>query len=442
MRILLVVSSLILLSSAKLLSGPRYRQPVAEGEIHALIVAGSNGWYNYRHQADAAHAYHILLRHGVPEENIIVMMYDDIAHNKQNPYPGKVFNKPHGEDVYQGLKIDYKGSSVTPENFLNVLKGNASGVEGGNGRVIESNPNDRIFVYFTDHGAVGLIAFPDEMLTVKQLNKTLSWMFVNKRYDQLVFYLESCESGSMFENVLDDTINVYALTAANSHESSWGTFCENDMRLPCLGDLFSVNWMKDSDEKDLNVETLEDQYELVKRLTNMSHVMHFGDLQITEEPVSWFQGQRKSHRRKGISYEEEPSRVVSWPSRDVELMYLHQLKDSTNDVFEAKQLSRRIRRIHEDRRGIKSLILHLVDELVDTTDDRRRVFEERNTVEDLTCHDEVVRAFDLVCVDVNKYDYALKYIYVLNNLCIEFGDAEQIITAMWTTCSKTRFRFF
>lgn len=93
-----------------------------------------------------------------------------------------------------------------------------------------SNPNDRIFVYFTDHGAVGLIAFPDEMvntcvcdpivpltspskeiamlqLTVKQLNKTLSWMFVNKRYDQLVFYLESCESGSMFENVLDDTIN-------------------------------------------------------------------------------------------------------------------------------------------------------------------------------------------------------------------------------------------
>ncbi|VDO64136.1 unnamed protein product [Heligmosomoides polygyrus] len=248
-----------------------------------------------------------MLRHGVPEENIIVMMYDDIAHNKQNPYPGKVFNKPHGEDVYQGLKIDYKGSSVTPENFLNVLKGNASGVEGGNGRVIESNPNDRIFVYFTDHGAVGLIAFPDEMLTVKQLNKTLSWMFVNKRYDQLVFYLESCESGSMFENVLDDTINVYALTAANSHESSWGTFCENDMRLPCLGDLFSVNWMKDSDEKDLNVETLEDQYELVKRLTNMSHVMHFGDLQITEEPVSWFQGQRKSHRRKGISYEEVSS---------------------------------------------------------------------------------------------------------------------------------------
>lgn len=33
-----------------LFSGPRYRQPVAEGEIHALIVAGSNGWYNYRHQ--------------------------------------------------------------------------------------------------------------------------------------------------------------------------------------------------------------------------------------------------------------------------------------------------------------------------------------------------------------------------------------------------------
>ncbi|KHJ77839.1 peptidase C13 family protein [Oesophagostomum dentatum] len=131
---------------------------------------------------------------------------------------------------------------------MNILKGNASGVVGGNGRVIESNPNDRIFVFFTDHGGVGTIAFPEEMLTVKELNQTLGWMYQNNRYDQLVFYLEACESGSMFEHVLKSNINVYAVTAANSQESSWGTYCENDMKLPCLGDLFSVNWMNDSDE--------------------------------------------------------------------------------------------------------------------------------------------------------------------------------------------------
>ena len=46
-------------------------------------VAGSNGFYNYRHQADICHSYHIVRSHGIAEENIVVMMYDDIANNSQ-----------------------------------------------------------------------------------------------------------------------------------------------------------------------------------------------------------------------------------------------------------------------------------------------------------------------------------------------------------------------
>ena len=42
----------------------------------------------YRHQADICHAYQIVHAHGVPDENIIVMMYDDIAYNKDNPKKG------------------------------------------------------------------------------------------------------------------------------------------------------------------------------------------------------------------------------------------------------------------------------------------------------------------------------------------------------------------
>ena len=33
-------------------------------------------------QADVCHAYQILHKNGIPDENIVVMMYDDIAHNK------------------------------------------------------------------------------------------------------------------------------------------------------------------------------------------------------------------------------------------------------------------------------------------------------------------------------------------------------------------------
>lgn len=72
-----------------------------------------------------------------------------------------------------------------------------------------------------------------------------------EKLDQ-VFYLESCESGSMFEGLLPTNISIYATTASNATESSWGTYCP-DMDPPpppeydtCLGDLYSVSWMEDS----------------------------------------------------------------------------------------------------------------------------------------------------------------------------------------------------
>jgi len=34
-------------------------------------------------QADACHAYRIMRNRGIPEERIVLMMYDDIAYNAQ-----------------------------------------------------------------------------------------------------------------------------------------------------------------------------------------------------------------------------------------------------------------------------------------------------------------------------------------------------------------------
>jgi len=81
----------------------------------------------------------------------------------------------------------------------------------------------------------------------------------------------------MFQKL--NTPNVYAVTAANADESSWGTYCSpNDVVdgvsiNSCLGDLFSVNWMENSDASDLNTETLEAQYKTVKKETSKSHVL-------------------------------------------------------------------------------------------------------------------------------------------------------------------------
>ena len=54
-------------------------------------------------QSDVCHAYQILKRGGLKDENIIVFMYDDIAYDIENPHPGILINSPDGPDVYQGV---------------------------------------------------------------------------------------------------------------------------------------------------------------------------------------------------------------------------------------------------------------------------------------------------------------------------------------------------
>uniref|UniRef100_A0A671SGJ8 Legumain n=1 Tax=Sinocyclocheilus anshuiensis TaxID=1608454 RepID=A0A671SGJ8_9TELE len=81
----------------------------ANGNHWVMLVAGSMTWKNYRHQADVCHAYQIVHRNGIPDDQIVVMMYDDIAYNMKNPHPGTIINKPNGLNVYAGVPKDYTG---------------------------------------------------------------------------------------------------------------------------------------------------------------------------------------------------------------------------------------------------------------------------------------------------------------------------------------------
>lgn len=156
----------------------------------AVLVAGSNTYSNYRHQADVFHSYQMLVKNGFDPSKIITFAYDDIANSSSNPFKGKVFNKPTysnpGVDVYDGIKLDYTKGDVTPKNFLAVLEGNSTVTKGK--RVLESGPNDNVFIFFSDHGAVGLIAFPSEYLYANSLLDSFAKM--TGKYNKIVFYLE------------------------------------------------------------------------------------------------------------------------------------------------------------------------------------------------------------------------------------------------------------
>lgn len=74
--------------------------------LNFLLIL-SNSFHFVVFQADVCHAYQLLRKGGLKDENIIVFMYDDIAFNEENPRPGVIINNPHGNDVYKGVPKVY-----------------------------------------------------------------------------------------------------------------------------------------------------------------------------------------------------------------------------------------------------------------------------------------------------------------------------------------------
>ncbi len=235
---------------------------IVKSDQYAVLIAGSASYMNYRHQSDIMHAHRILKLHGFPDDHIILMIYGDIMYDRFNPYPGNVANIPDGANVYNGVIEDYSGSDLTYMNIHHILTGNKTAMRNiGTSKVLESTSDDDVFIYYSDHGGSGVIALPEEEITVQELNDTLSEM----HFKRLVFYLEACESGSMFDGFLSPDGSIYAVSASTPFESSYAIYYDPE-RQTYLGDVFSVNWMQDTDMSYLETKTLNDQFLIVREL--------------------------------------------------------------------------------------------------------------------------------------------------------------------------------
>jgi len=413
----------------------------AQAVSWAVIVAGSNGYGNYRHQADACHAYQIVKKNGIPEERIIIMHYDDIAHNSQNPFKGQVFNKPTaagtpGIDVYAGCGKDYTGNTVSADNFIHVITGNASAVAGvGNGKVLQSGAEDNVFIYFTDHGGPNIIAFPvGAYLQSSRLNAALKTMHDRKMFKKLVFYLEACESGSMFSGLLPSNINVYATTAANPTESSWGFYCPPEDKIngktigSCLGDEYSIQWMEDTDTNG-PLETLATQFTTVKAKTLKSHVMQYGDVSFTSLNIGQFQGQKYNTSEFASPFVNLGSPVVASgtpvtresagavPSRDIpmHLAYYRYLRAEKTDLVAAHAAASDLLAHINGRMKTDKMFMQIAEAFV--ANDAQEFLNRAsvNAAECGSCCEQGHAAVELACGGYGEY--GMNYIKVVNNIC-------------------------
>ncbi|TVU20154.1 hypothetical protein EJB05_36351, partial [Eragrostis curvula] len=453
------------------------------GTRWAVLIAGSNGYYNYRHQArialcfhfvpflaatslschpcyaDVCHAYQILKKGGLKDENIIVFMYDDIANNTANPRPGVIINHPNGTDVYAGVPKDYTGEDVNVHNFLAVLLGDKSNLTGGSGKVVNSTADDHVFVYFTDHGGPGVLAMPSGgYLYANDLVDTLKKKHAAGTYKSLVLYVEACESGSMFEGLLPSDMNVYAMTASNANESSFAYYCPGGNQGPspppefttCLGDLYSIAWMENSDVHNLRNESVHQQYEAVRDRTSGtngssssesigSHVMEYGDLTQNNQSLYSFIGTNPANDNATSSF------VVSGAGagggrvdqRVADLVYFwHKYRNAGEDA-ERREARKRLMQEMARRSQIDSSV-ELIGSLLFGSDQGANVLDAvrpagQPVADDWDCLKSLVRTYEGHCGSLGQY--GIKHMRAFANICNAGVAAEDVAKVAAQVCA-------
>lgn len=404
------------------------------GTRWAVLVAGSSGYGNYRHQADVCHAYQLLIKGGVKEENIVVFMYDDIANNELNPRPGVIINHPQGPNVYVGVPKDYTGDNVTAENLYAVILGDKSKVKGGSGKVINSKSEDRIFIYYSDHGGPGVLGMPNmPYVYAMDFIDVLKKKHASGGYKKMVVYIEACESGSMFEGVMPKDLNVYVTTASNAQESSWGTYCPGVEPAPppeyitCLGDLYSVAWMEDSESHNLKRETVKQQYKSVKERTSNynnyalgSHVMQYGDTNITDEKLYLYQGFDPATVNLPPHNDKLGSKMEVVNQRDAEILFMWEMYKRLDHQTEKKrEILEKIAETVKHRNHLDGSV-ELIGVLLFGPTKGSSVLQALREpglplVDDWECLKSRVRLFETHCGSLTQY--GMKHMRAFANIC-------------------------
>ena len=411
---------------------------------YAVLVAGSNTYTNYRHQSDVFHHYHILINRGIKPENIIVFAYDDIAYAKKNPFPGKIFNSPAGVDVYEGVVIDYYGEDVTPENFLAAITGDVDALnikdERTTSKVLTSTEEDNVYFFFSDHGSDNILAFPSKYLYSDELMSALYTMHDKKMYKELVFYLEACHSGSMFNNLLPDNISIYTTTAANPDESSYPEYCSYEAKIngtligSCLGDEYSCRFMEDIDSRPgekLKEYTMQEQYEYLVKAVTGSHVMQYGDLKIAQKSIYEFVNAQTTKVLNVISNaiefilpnlrntEEETSLKID--SENYRLEWYRMQAEQTNDLEAENEYYEEIA-----QQGRSTKIFEIFRNCFDL--DKRN----HNDQIDYNCYRTVVNAYEQKCGML--FDRDFKFMTHIANFCTKGISPIEAIKAFSSIC--------
>lgn len=294
----------------------------------AVLMAGSNDWYNYRHQADIATIYDLLINRSFPADHIITIAYNDIPSDSKNPYRNKLFHNVDHHNMYHGAShIDYTGGKVTAQSFYDVLTGNKTA-----GKVLESTAEDDVFIYYDNHGADGILGVPDgvlEYITFERLQECVNTMHKKGMYKRLLFMVEACESGHLPGFI--KAPNAVVITAAKYSESSMGSIFDPDVD-NYLSNEFTFAAIDLINQTDLKISEFYDK--LVKGTPSSTPQIGGGGYEALKDTYisTWF-GEYKNEP-KNVLAKPRPKIVEKMSQREV----LRHLLKKRGDLHSLKKL--------------------------------------------------------------------------------------------------------
>lgn len=238
----------------------------------ALLVAGSSGWKNYRHQADVLAMYQLLKARGYKDERIVLVMEDDIAFHSSNPQQGIIQVSVGGENLYQQVEVDYRLSDLNPEDIKAILLGQENEKLP---QVIRATNKDNVLVFWSGHGLSKELCWDnhDTGLTYDFAKEIFEEMNAEKAYRKSLWLVETCYSGSVMQ-ACEGFPGILAITAANANETSKADIFSSDLGV-WMSNRFTYTF-RDEITNDASISLRELYYKLFINTVG-SHVMLYNE---------------------------------------------------------------------------------------------------------------------------------------------------------------------
>lgn len=260
---------------------------------YAVLVQGSCGFKNYRHQADVLNMYQMLRRQGFDDDHIILILDKSLATDSGNNEPGIIRSIIGGPDLlggttegYLAAVVDYDNTTMSAADISNILTGIAASGD--------SNDAFNILFYWSGHGHNANDGGFDELrwlstpagngFTASMMQETATAM-MQQQCRKLLVIAEPCYSEVVIRAV-SGIKGVLALSGAGATEQSFADHWNNDLgeNGAWMSDCFSTNLI---DYLSANpTTTYRDLYLYCAQHTLGSHVKvvnaaNFGNLYMT-----------------------------------------------------------------------------------------------------------------------------------------------------------------